>query len=186
MLKYLRIAVTAMSLTVCGLLIVLWVRNFWWSDVAWTPLPGGWQVVIASADGQVEFGFSQAQNRRDVASWGSETYTASRNSAFEVLVPTEKGHPLSRVWESEFRPGVATLAADYRGAAGRDRALDSVVAAIHHPHVAYYYGDHVSRVGAGCHSRRMISNPWRRELISHYLIDQCHRGRQLALALFSA
>jgi hypothetical protein len=68
----------------------MWVRNFWWADVAWTPLPGGWQVVIASADGQVEFGISQAQNRRDVASWGLETYTASRNSAFEVLVPRKR------------------------------------------------------------------------------------------------
>ena len=90
MLKYLRITATALSLTACVLLIALWVRNFWWSDVAWTPLPGGWQVVIASADGQVEFGFSQAQNRRDVASWGLETYTASRNSAFEVLVPQKR------------------------------------------------------------------------------------------------
>jgi hypothetical protein len=74
----------------CLLLIVMWVRNFWWSDVAWAPLPGGWQVVIASADGQVEFGISQAQNRPDVASWAWETYTASRNSAFEVLVPQKR------------------------------------------------------------------------------------------------
>ena len=32
MLKYLRIAVTALSLTACALLIVLWVRSYWWED----------------------------------------------------------------------------------------------------------------------------------------------------------
>ena len=32
MLKYLRIAVTALSLTACALLIALWVRSYWWSD----------------------------------------------------------------------------------------------------------------------------------------------------------
>ena len=29
MLKYLRIAVTALSLTACVLLIALWVRSYW-------------------------------------------------------------------------------------------------------------------------------------------------------------
>jgi hypothetical protein len=32
MLKYLRIAVTALSLTACVLLVALWVRSYWWSD----------------------------------------------------------------------------------------------------------------------------------------------------------
>ena len=32
MLKYLRIAVTALSLTACVLLIALWVRSYWWVD----------------------------------------------------------------------------------------------------------------------------------------------------------
>ena len=33
MLKYLRIAVTALSLTACLLLVVLWVRSYWWCDI---------------------------------------------------------------------------------------------------------------------------------------------------------
>jgi hypothetical protein len=33
MLKYLRIAVTALSLTACVLLIALWVRSYWWCDL---------------------------------------------------------------------------------------------------------------------------------------------------------
>jgi hypothetical protein len=33
MLKYLRIAVTALSLTACVLLVALWVRSYWWRDI---------------------------------------------------------------------------------------------------------------------------------------------------------
>jgi hypothetical protein len=33
MLKYLRIAVTALSLTACALLVALWVRSYTWNDI---------------------------------------------------------------------------------------------------------------------------------------------------------
>jgi hypothetical protein len=33
MLKYLRIAVTALSLIACVLLVALWVRSYWWCDI---------------------------------------------------------------------------------------------------------------------------------------------------------
>jgi hypothetical protein len=39
MLKYLRIAVTASSLTACVLLVALWVRSNWYLDEFWIPLP---------------------------------------------------------------------------------------------------------------------------------------------------
>jgi hypothetical protein len=35
MLKYLRIAVTALSLTACVLLVALWVRSYWWVDAVY-------------------------------------------------------------------------------------------------------------------------------------------------------
>jgi hypothetical protein len=35
MLKYLRIAVSALSLTVCVLLVALWARSYWWADALW-------------------------------------------------------------------------------------------------------------------------------------------------------
>jgi hypothetical protein len=35
MLKYLRIAVTALCLTACVLLVALWVRSYWWADAVW-------------------------------------------------------------------------------------------------------------------------------------------------------
>jgi hypothetical protein len=52
MLKYLRIAVTALSLTACVLLIALWVRSYWHSD----GLEGGllgWFVEGESTQGQI-------------------------------------------------------------------------------------------------------------------------------------
>jgi len=36
-LKYLRIAVTALSVVACLLLIGLWVRSYWWLDKAFVP-----------------------------------------------------------------------------------------------------------------------------------------------------
>ena len=41
MLKYLRIAVTALSLTACVLLIALWVRSYWWMDSLYINYYGG-------------------------------------------------------------------------------------------------------------------------------------------------
>ena len=68
--RYLRIAVTALSLTACVLLIALWVRSYWWFTLAVTtnslkqvhslegtvglvissarPRPHSWQVVDCS------------------------------------------------------------------------------------------------------------------------------------------
>src|SRR5687768_11764356 len=37
--RYLRIAVTMLSLTACVLLIALWVRSNWYLDEFWIPLP---------------------------------------------------------------------------------------------------------------------------------------------------
>ena len=52
MLKYLRIAVTALSLTACVLLIALWVRSYWVQDVVWGwfPFPGYLQINSSCGD----------------------------------------------------------------------------------------------------------------------------------------
>jgi hypothetical protein len=39
MLKYLRIALTALSLTACVLFVALLVRSYWWSDYFRLRLP---------------------------------------------------------------------------------------------------------------------------------------------------
>ena len=55
MLKYLRIAVTALSLTACVLLIALWVIGYVWHITAW----GGTRhtgVVVQSRRGECQLG----------------------------------------------------------------------------------------------------------------------------------
>ena len=39
-MRYLRIAVTTLSLTACVLLVALWVRSYWWCDVGYTRIGG--------------------------------------------------------------------------------------------------------------------------------------------------
>jgi hypothetical protein len=49
MLKYLRIAVTALSLTACVLLVALWVRSYWRNDA----FTGGHFLYIGARAGKV-------------------------------------------------------------------------------------------------------------------------------------
>jgi hypothetical protein len=51
MLKYLRIAVTALSLTACVLLIALWVRSYRSIDLLCCPIPGAHSFEIQSKHG---------------------------------------------------------------------------------------------------------------------------------------
>jgi hypothetical protein len=53
MLKYLRVAVTALSLTACVLLIALWARSYWWYDTAHCPLRGPQMLIVTSYDGRL-------------------------------------------------------------------------------------------------------------------------------------
>jgi hypothetical protein len=55
MLKYLRIAVTALSLTACVLLIALWVRSYWWADDVGTLSIGGHEITAGSYCGVTTF-----------------------------------------------------------------------------------------------------------------------------------
>jgi hypothetical protein len=88
-MKYrkLRLAWSAMWAVLCAVIVVLWGRNFWWADFTWTPLPGGRQLAIVSADGHVECGVSHRQTGLTPLTREWKTYTASRNSILDVLVP---------------------------------------------------------------------------------------------------
>jgi hypothetical protein len=55
MLKYTLIAVTALSLTACVLLIALWVRSYWWSDVVGGYLSEAVTIRFHSVSGQLTF-----------------------------------------------------------------------------------------------------------------------------------
>jgi hypothetical protein len=54
-LKHLRIAVTALSLTVCVLLVALWVRSYWYVDKAWVQVTPYVTVYIEITPGQFTF-----------------------------------------------------------------------------------------------------------------------------------
>jgi len=47
-LKYLRIAVTALSLTACVLLIALWVQSYSWVEQVFVPITASKYVSVAS------------------------------------------------------------------------------------------------------------------------------------------
>jgi hypothetical protein len=91
--RALRISATAAGLLMSVVVAAMWLRNFWWADVFWTPLPNAGQVAIASADGQVEFGISYPAMRgatranQGAELWGWQTYTASRNRPLDIFVP---------------------------------------------------------------------------------------------------
>jgi hypothetical protein len=55
MLKYLRIAVTALSLTACVLLIALWVRSYWYVDKAWAQVTPYVTGYVQITPGQFSF-----------------------------------------------------------------------------------------------------------------------------------
>jgi hypothetical protein len=88
--RWLRVSASAAILAVSAVVALLWLRNFWWADVGWTPLPGYGQLTIASADGQIEFSISYPNGRwatPPATSWGWQSYTASQNRAVKVVVP---------------------------------------------------------------------------------------------------
>ena len=54
MLKYLRIAVTALGLTACVLLIALWVRSYTWHDGVWGRFSEDRGFHLSSHEGRVQ------------------------------------------------------------------------------------------------------------------------------------
>jgi hypothetical protein len=53
LLHYLRIAVTALCLTACVLLVALWARSYWWMDIATLGLSSGPGYMFGSMNGEV-------------------------------------------------------------------------------------------------------------------------------------
>src|SRR5687768_3812851 len=59
MLKYLRIAVTALCLTACVLLIALWVRSYWYEDLMRGPFVKSKQLRFHSEVGWLSLGVAR-------------------------------------------------------------------------------------------------------------------------------
>jgi hypothetical protein len=58
MLHYLRIAVTALSLTACVLLMALWVRSYWWMDSIVVQLSRTNGLGVTSIEGRILLKYS--------------------------------------------------------------------------------------------------------------------------------
>jgi hypothetical protein len=78
MLKYLRIAVTALSLTVCVLLVALWVRSYWWFDSVDSAGSETEYVRFISSSGQLSVDKLHNNRRRY---WKVESRTAEEAAA---------------------------------------------------------------------------------------------------------
>jgi hypothetical protein len=84
-LKYVRIAVTALSLTACVLLIALWVRSYWWSDNFMLRLPNSRVFIIHSMRAQTAWYFSAGH--RFSGNWTTESNTVARETDGITLTP---------------------------------------------------------------------------------------------------
>jgi len=94
---------------VSGLLLVLWLRNFWRADVVWMPMPRQGHLVIASHQGQVELslfipssatpGASARRVRSGARSdrWGAQSYAVGWNHLHEILFPITKPYRYRRL-----------------------------------------------------------------------------------------
>ena len=55
MLKYLRIAVTALSLAACVLLVAVWVRSYWWENSVCVIRPNAYDLCLTTFLGELYF-----------------------------------------------------------------------------------------------------------------------------------
>jgi hypothetical protein len=84
MLHYLHIAVTALSLTACVLLVALWVRSYWWRDrvTGQSYILGA--VYLWSHDGQLS---CVSDRNRVLPHWEIDTNYYSRAHHMEFFFP---------------------------------------------------------------------------------------------------
>jgi hypothetical protein len=92
MLKYLRIAVTALSLTVCVLLIALWVRSYWWKDNVGGPLFFGTKpVLIDSTYGSMWVQWDWDFAVRGLERWRVQSVSMEKLRGERIGGPTKLG-----------------------------------------------------------------------------------------------
>jgi hypothetical protein len=101
--RLIRIAATALFTCFGVLFLILWLHNFWRSDVAWAPLPHSGNVVFASHRGQltvtVDIPSSSIRRgqRLSVPQWGAQCYVVSGDEQRESLWPSAKAFRCRRV-----------------------------------------------------------------------------------------
>jgi hypothetical protein len=67
MFRKVRIAFSVVCGIACLLLIVLWVRSFWWIEIIWAPLSDEYSIAAGSFPGICGVGFPPA-----IGTWGIE------------------------------------------------------------------------------------------------------------------
>lgn len=101
--RRLRTAATALVLWVSMLLLALWGRNLWRSDVVWAPLPYEGHFLIASHQGQMEVtvcvpsASKRIPPRSAAPRWGADSYSVAGNQVSEILLPTYRPFRCRRV-----------------------------------------------------------------------------------------
>jgi hypothetical protein len=98
--RYLRIAVTALSLTACVLLIVLWVRSFWWYDaiVAVSRTSG---LGVISMDGGIFLKYTEGRDTQ-ITTWQVFSQKASTFGG-DLLLQSRPSFGIT--WDSGFVEG---------------------------------------------------------------------------------
>jgi hypothetical protein len=84
--RYVRIAVTALSLTACVLLIALWVRSYWWCDIAEGAFTSSSGFSFTSKGGDVTYRKHSTSKARwrihSIERWEIKTRSGLNRSGF--------------------------------------------------------------------------------------------------------
>jgi hypothetical protein len=112
---WVRMAASAVCLALSGLLLVLWLRNFWLADVFWGPIPGQGDAVIVSVQGQMEVAVYlpwaplgpwtppdtprvRASPQNTPTPWKRDSYSVTQTRASAILFPQTKVFRFRRLW----------------------------------------------------------------------------------------
>ncbi len=91
LIRWLRISASTVCLILCGMLIGLWVRSYWWFDKAHCPLWGERMLIINSMKGRLTAGAlldSSANTGVFPSGWGLHIYSAN-----QVILPRNFTNP---------------------------------------------------------------------------------------------
>jgi hypothetical protein len=97
--RFLRVAVSMVFLTLCLVFVVLWVRCYWLIDTLWGPVTNNGQVAIVSMQGQLFLGTNYTPG---YPSWTRQSgYLYSKwRSVWTVLFPRRDAFGFALVVDS--------------------------------------------------------------------------------------
>jgi hypothetical protein len=97
MLKYLRIAVTALSLTACVLLIAQWVRSYWWVEQVFVPKTASKYVSVGSMPSVFAFGLDDKARYAPLGKASMPTKVSMPTTDWLAYVSEATGTPWSGI-----------------------------------------------------------------------------------------